>query len=175
LKSKTRAEEYAAVFFEACSEDEALSKVLYDFHFMREISSKELHDLLTMPIVPKEEKKKFIDGLKEFGFQKEIINLLKLLIDNNDEELLPQIFTEFEILFKKHENITTMDLTFAKKPSNELLELVVNGLEEKTEKFIVPKININEDIIGGIIISHQDKIIDNSIKKKFEELKKISK
>ena len=49
---------------------------------------------------------------------------------------------------------------------------IVEKLQNKMSKTIIPEYQVNPDIIGGLIIEIEDKTVDCSLKTKFENMQK---
>jgi len=52
-------------------------------------------------------------------------------------------------------------------------EKLKQKLNEKLNKDVLLNYNLDSEILGGLVVKIEDKVIDLSLKAKFEELKKL--
>ncbi len=105
MNARKLVEDYANVFYEVCSEQGIVSEALYDLQAINDVSN-EIKQVLESPIISKNIKHELIDELKNNNFNKETINLLKILIDAGNYALLRMIIEDVQKIFLKNENIT---------------------------------------------------------------------
>ena len=79
------------------------------------------------------------------------------------------------ILFTIVVKLLTLPLTIKQQKSlleTQKLQPIVEKLQNKMLKTIIPEYQVNPDIIGGLIIEIEDKTVDCSLKTKFENMQK---
>lgn len=105
--------------------------------------------------------------------KKEVANLAKLIVQNNDQVKFDVIVEQLELLEKKTRGVVNVKISSAKELSNsqerEIVEMVIekNGV---TEELIELEKEIDSSLIGGIDIQIDNQIIVGSLKSKLDKL-----
>jgi F-type H+-transporting ATPase subunit delta len=104
-----------------------------------------------------------------------LAKIARLIIKNGDKAKFSKIVKEFKTLFNKKQGIVeaeivTSDISF--KNTDFLRKKMAKEFGTKEEK-IKLKQSVNPQILGGIIISVENKVFDGSIKSKLERLKSL--
>ena len=86
--------------------------------------------------------------------------------------LLPEILTELEILHNQANNTLAVKIESANEISSSLNHDITEQLTRKLGQKIKTKNSINQDLLGGLLISYRDKIIDLSLRRQIINLKK---
>ncbi|HCU07045.1 MAG TPA: ATP synthase F1 subunit delta [Holosporales bacterium] len=113
----------------------------------------------------------FVDVISNtLKLQKEFSSFLKVLIENNRLSLLEDIARCYKTLWNKKQNIRNIDVYSAIKLSEkEKIEA-----EERIKSFFSEKLNIayevDESLLGGILIQSDGILIDASIKNHIKTL-----
>lgn len=163
---------YAQNLFEVCQENNIVDNVLYEIKTLQKIHDQQIIKFLTIPTIKKNDKKETLDELVVLGYEKVLVNLLKVLIDNNHISLFNTILDEFQKIYQDFNKIKIINITVARKLSEDNLNILKVNLERNLNKFIVLNVMINESIIGGIKIEFDSFIIDNTISTQLKNLSK---
>lgn len=137
------------------SEDVKISRVLS----FPELSAEEKGDLL-------------IDLLESEDLDDFIKNFIYILAENGRIQLFSSIFYQFKQLVYIDENIIDATVYSAFPIDEHVVDDFVEILENSFRKKIVPKLLIDNSLIGGIKIEFGDKVLDMSIQSKLMTLKK---
>lgn len=108
-----------------------------------------------------------LDGIKEKEREEVLKNFIALLAHERKLTHAEKIIAEFIDFSKQKEGIENIKITVAREISNRTLEEIKNNFGSKVEA----KVEVNEDILGGIIIETKDKILDGSLKTQLKNLK----
>ena len=101
--------------------------------------------------------------------EKRIGNFIKILQKNNDLSLIDKIIQQYHKYHRNQRNISKIEVSSAKKLNPEIL----NKLVQKFNNQIEIEETVDESLIGGIVLKIDDDILlDGSVKKKLENLKK---
>lgn len=98
------------------------------------------------------------------------VNLVKLLIENGRLSLLAEITRLFEELRAQDEGVVEAEITAAIKPDDAQIKMLVSQLENKFKRKVVPHVNVNPEIIGGVKIVIGDTVIDASVRGRLQEM-----
>ncbi|MFA4834318.1 MAG: ATP synthase F1 subunit delta [Patescibacteria group bacterium] len=107
------------------------------------------------------------------GKVKEVVkNFCRVLKANNQVSQLGKIIGQFEQIWNKKNNITKAEIISALKLAPETEKVIgrylvktANGGEVKLSK------QIDKNILGGVIIKHGDRILDESLRTRLAEFK----
>ncbi|MBI2251508.1 MAG: ATP synthase F1 subunit delta [Armatimonadetes bacterium] len=91
-------------------------------------------------------------------------NFIYLIIDKRRENYLENIILEFKKLTESKKGIISPEVYLPFSPQDELLNKIKETLEKIYHKTIQINLRIDPDLIGGIKIKIQDKLIDGSFK-----------
>ena len=135
-------------------------------------NNKDLKILLADYGLNNEEKKETITTIFKNNVNQYILNFMYIIIDNNRGKYYVDIFKEF---IKRAQNylhivngICYSTISLSKEDLNNITEKVSKLLNKK----VVLTNRIDSSLIGGFKVEVEDKIIDESIKKRLLDLKK---
>lgn len=135
-------------------------------------TSSDLKKFFENPLISANDKKDII--YKVFGkeFDLQIINLLNLLADNKRLNLVETVYYTYEKAYEEYKNISRIKVVSAVIPNNESKIRLQNIIQKKLNKKTTIEYEIDNSIIGGLVIKIGNKIIDLSINKKIKEMEK---
>ena len=152
---KQTAINYGKVLFELGISEDAVetAKQLY-------LQSEELRKVLNSPIVTRAQKHRINDKL----FPQEMHSFLKKVCDYNEAEILPDIFSAYEIWRRESQGILVGTLYYMTEPTKAQLRNIEQGLCKKLGCQQL-QLTLEEDhsLIGGFVIRIGDLEIDQSI------------
>lgn len=168
------AKRYSQALFELAQNDEELGQFFNDLKSINTTidQSVELKTFLSHPAFNNETKKEIIKEIFEGKINKNILNFLYVLIDRNRIYALGAIINHLEELMDKKYNILTVEVITAIELSYEMKEKLTNKLQNLYQKQIKVKTEIDEDILGGMMLKIGDKIVDGTIKAKLNNMKR---
>jgi len=125
----------------------------------------EAMDALTNLLYPMELKEKVMAQLiSELQADQLMANFLNLVVQKKRADIIPEIATEFQLLFDADQNISRGTVISASEISGELQTKVQSTLENITGNKVILTSEIDPSIIGGIIAKVGDLVMDGSIK-----------
>ncbi len=172
MKTSSIAIDYAKVFYDVCEERNIVDEVLYDIKALIKMSEENLDQLFSIPIITRKMKKELLDELTKANIHAEVINLLKVLVDNDEFKIFNEILAEYQNIYQEKRNIKIVHITTARKLSSNAIDNIRVQLEAKFNSYVVIMTTINPEIIGGIKIEYSGKEIDNTILNQLNKLKK---
>lgn len=92
------------------------------------------------------------------------IDFLHILAKRNRIGLLSGIHGKYESIVDVHSQRSLVEVTFAKMPNEERLEKLKDQLTRAMKKQVRLSVQIDPDMIGGIVIRKGDRLIDNSVR-----------
>jgi F-type H+-transporting ATPase subunit delta len=163
---------YAQALFEAAKDAGTLEGTSDDLAAfvtaMRE--SKELTAVLYNPQVDSQTKKKIVSSLTE-GADKIFKNGINLMIDKRHPTLIGDLYDQFQRLMKQEKHLVEVEITSAVTLPEVTRASIRKRIEESTGKRVEMHENVDEGIIGGLVLRFGDLIVDGSLKAKLEQLR----
>ncbi|HPD66055.1 MAG TPA: ATP synthase F1 subunit delta [Bacteroidia bacterium] len=166
---------YASAFLEFSERNAITEMTITDVkHFLEACrENKEFLVFLKSPVVKVSKKKKVLHAAFENVFCRETLNFIDLIADNQRENLLFEIFTEFLELYKQKNGIVTAELTTAVPVDRELAEKIKEFVRKVSSSKSVELVNKTDpSIIGGFKIKFHDKLLDATIVHELKEIRK---
>lgn len=165
---------YSSALLESALESNKLDKIYNDFVFIMETinSNEQLKDFFYSPIINNTDKKDVINKLFSIHVDKITLDFLYVLVDSNRLNILDEILNQFSKTYNQENSIVKPTVISAVELDEIQKAKIVEKLEAKLSKKVLPEFTVNNDIIGGLIIEIEDKTIDCSLKTKFKNMKK---
>ncbi len=132
--------------------------------------SRELRVMLASPVVSSFKKKQILKELFESKVSELMMHFLLLVEEKNREDIIRDIFEEFEKDYNIRHNKLPVKIFSAIELTEDVKTKTVKRMAEITGKTIIPEFIIDESIIGGITILYNDLFIDASVKSQLEKL-----
>jgi F-type H+-transporting ATPase subunit delta len=131
----------------------------------------ELREFLTHPKIPSQGKKEILLKLVPTDTPLEFSNFLQLIIDRHREKLLVPIMENIIDLTLKQWGQEIVELISAQPLSDVEKQRIAESLSKTWGKKVSLKYRVNSVLIGGIIIRHDDQLIDGSLAGQINALK----
>jgi F-type H+-transporting ATPase subunit delta len=168
------ASRYSKSLLEIAQGNNELDKVKADMDAVQQIcmNSKDLISLLNNPIVKTADKKAVLQKIFA-SLGKTTQSFISFLVDRNREATLPMVAENYIKAYNTLKGINKATVTSAIPLSKETLTKLENytkGILGLTEVELDNQ--IDPSIIGGIIIKHEDKLLDLSVSKELREIRK---
>lgn len=166
---------YALALFNLALEMNILDRVSSDMNLVLEVTREnpEFRRLLASPIIPERKKGSILKGIFEKHLDPLSFRFLQLVTRKEREVYLGNICGHFAILYKKHKNIITIEITAAYPIDDEIRIKIIELIEEKQQKTVELIEKIDENIIGGIVLRVDDKKFDASLRRQLLRLRKV--
>jgi F-type H+-transporting ATPase subunit delta len=132
----------------------------------------EFRRLLASPVIPPGKKSQIIKGIFEKHLDKLTFRFLQLVIKKERAFHLEDIAVSFVSIYKKHMNILIARLKTASPVDGETRKKILDLLKETTQKNIELIEEIDKKLIGGFVITLDDRQYDASLSKKISDLSK---
>ena len=100
-----------------------------------------------------------------------INNFAAVLASNNDIRLYDEIAAEFHKLDLDKQGIKQVQLTSAHPLSKENEKAIIEQLNKIVKGKVEIKKDVDEGLIGGVVIKFDDSVLDVSVKNELEQLK----
>lgn len=138
-------------------------------------SSNELVEILQNPTINISKKTEILEQIFKDKIDDKIYNFISVLVEKNRITDFKGILKCYIEQYNELNNIKSVEIISAIELNDKDKKRITSALEEKLNKKIYPKWDINNEIIAGLVFKIGDTIIDTSIKHKLDNLNKIMK
>ncbi len=165
---------YANALFEIAKEKNKIYEFEVQLNFILNCikEDKEFLNILKHPHISYSQKFDIFEKAFKNNVYEEILGFIYIIIKKNRENELIDILKMFLDIINKYKNTTTAFIYSATRLTTNQLEDIKQKLSEKLKKDIVIDFKQKPELIAGLIINIDGKVIDNSIKKSLEDIKK---
>lgn len=133
---------------------------------------KEFCSILNHPQITSEEKMSMLENVFKGKVSDDIIGLFHLVLRKNREAELTEILSVFIDKVRQFKRITTAYVASAKALSDNQLNEIKEKLSQNLNKQVNIEASVEPELIGGVRIMVDGHVIDGTIKKQINELKK---
>ncbi len=174
MKETKIANRYAKALFDLALEKGLIDQVKDDMEMVVSVcqQNKDFRMMLQSPIIFTEKKEAILKEVFESQIQQISYFFLMIITRKKREAVLEAIAQQFVIIFKEYKNITMAKLSTAVELDKEIKNKVTALLGEQTKGEIELSEEVTKDLIGGFVLSYDDKQYDASIKKQIKELRR---
>ena len=175
MKEERLAIGYAQALFEVVVDKGDTGDIEKDLEGIKQLlrTNKEFRDIIYHPSIIKTDKKDIIDKIiAPQCSSKWLKNLLYILVDKRRERILDYLPDVFKTVAGRIRGAMPIKVQTAIPLTEDKLIKLQNNLEKLTKKKVEIETEVNKDIIGGMIIRMENKIIDGSITNHLKNLKK---
>ncbi len=162
---------YAEAAFEIANRDGSIETWRRDLDVAAgEIEGSDLMTVLANPALPLEQRqlvaRRVFDGLSAPAR-----NLVQLLVRRGRIEQLPRVAAEFRRLDEIRQGITHATATSAAPLTDLEVRALTARLEQMTGGTIALQTDVDESLLGGLIVRVGDRLIDGSVRGRLERLR----
>ena len=175
MSASNIASRYAKALMDLAIERDELSGVHGDVELFDKTldSNKDLLLLLKSPIVNTDKKQTILTKIFGGSFSETTNAFMGIVLRKRREAFLPEIVDAFIEQYRAHKSITTAELTTAVPVDAALLVKVKNMVLAHTgRENIELTTKVDNNLIGGFILTFDDKLYDSSISHKLAKLRK---
>jgi F-type H+-transporting ATPase subunit delta len=169
------ASRYAKSLIDLAIEQGKLDIVLEDINaFVEATKNRDFILLLKSPIVKSDKKEKVLDAIFKGKIDVLTSSFLQIIVRKGRESQLAEIAQEFINQYREIKGISTVNVVSAEPLSEETLALIRQKLlsSKLTHENIQFKTSVDKNLIGGFVISFEDKLYDASVSHQLDELRK---
>ncbi len=123
------------------------------------------------PIVSLKDKKDTVKETLEGKISEISLNFINTLLDENRFNIFRTIFEQFKKEVDEIKNKQRIDVTSAIELDEDQKKDLIEQLTKKLNKDVILNYEEDEEILGGLVVKYEDKVLDLSLKAKFDQLK----
>ncbi|MDH3217267.1 MAG: ATP synthase F1 subunit delta [Candidatus Krumholzibacteria bacterium] len=167
------ARRYATALFNAALKANVSDEIHEQTQHFRGLLRKDsaCKNFLLSPQVLTEDKKDLITAIRSQTSEL-FVQFLLLLIDKKRFQHVEEIIDGYKHLYERHQGILEVKAITAVPLDQPMKQKTIDKLASETGKKIRLSPTVDPDIIGGMIVIMEDKIIDGSIRFRMEKLRR---
>lgn len=131
-----------------------------------------LRRFLESPRVSATQKDEVITKAVQDRVPKLFLEFLRALLRNRRQMLIPEIAVEFANLVDESAGRVHARVTVAKETSAEENNVIARELSRAVGKDVVPHMNVNPAILGGVVVRIGDTVMDGSVRRRLATLRR---
>jgi F-type H+-transporting ATPase subunit delta len=166
---------YAKSLIDLSIEKNQLEQVYQDIKLLQSIckSNHDFVNVLKSPVITAEKKEQLFEAITKDKVNPLTSSFLKLLINKTRESNLPEIVKSFIQHYNKLKGIQEVKITTAVPMSDELRSAILQKIKSGTSfQQIELETSVKEDLIGGFTLEIGDTLIDASVLRDLNDVKK---
>lgn len=130
-----------------------------------------LGDAIVSPLIPSSKKREIATSIFQGKIQDITLYYLYLLIDNRREEVITETEVEYIRIANEARGIVAAVVTAAVELMTDEISRLKGKLSAYTGKRVEIVINIDPEIIGGLVVRIGDTVMDGSVKGHLERIR----
>jgi F-type H+-transporting ATPase subunit delta len=157
---------YARSLLDLTKESRTVEAIAADLEAVSTLLAQQpgLEAFLASPYFAEQTKRDLIREVFTGRLDRTTVNFLSVMIDHNRGTLLPKVLGRFRQLYRVYQGYESVAVTVAQSPSPEQFQKLARELAEAMRAKIDLEVLVDPSILGGVIIRHGDKLLDNSIR-----------
>jgi F-type H+-transporting ATPase subunit delta len=166
---------YAKSLIDLAIEQNQLAAVNTDIRSLVSIcnSNADFVAMLRSPIIQADKKGKIIAAVIDNQVGKLTALFIQLLVSKGRELYLPEIAAAFVEQYNKLKNIHRVKITTAMPVGDDIKKVIVEKINSVTGIGTIElETAVKEELIGGFVLETEDKLIDSSILRELNDVKK---
>lgn len=126
---------------------------------------------LETPRISLEEKKEAVREAWSGRAPERFVRFLLLVLDKGRQRTLPRIAGAYRELRDEKEGRVHATVTLAREVDEEFREEIAGALDRAVEdRDVVPHFQVDEEILGGVIVRMEDHVMDGSLRRRLADL-----
>lgn len=174
MKQTRVANRYAKALYELAMEMKLTDQIRKDSELLLDVCAQNI-DLVLMlrsPIIKDNKKISIVNEIFSKKLQDLFLKFLAIIINNRREEIIIEIAEQYIDIYKKHNNIISVNIETAIQIDKESRDKIISVLERRTDTKVELTEEVKEALIGGFVLSTEDKQYDASIQRQIKNLRK---
>lgn len=164
---------YAKALFQSAAEQKQLDAVYKDMEFLSDTCKLEdFQFMITMPSLQVSQKRQLVDAIFKKHMSELSLSMIKLVIENKREVYLTGIARNFSDLFRKSKGIKTASLVTAALLDDTGMKAIRDLITKAYDSDVELSLSVDEDVIGGFVLTIEDLQYDASVASSLKKLKK---
>ena len=164
---------YAEALFEVAKEKDKLDEIRTELGQFADAlaENKEMQVFFFSPYFSSAEKKEGIDRVVQGG-EEEFVNFLELLAEKHRMPVIFRMRRQFDELWKRENHRIDVTVTSATERDDSVVKQIGKEIEEQTGRKVNLSSEVDDSILGGLVLQVGNMVLDASIRNRLEKLRK---
>lgn len=165
--------EYAEALFALAVEEDSIEKIWEGLNLFTLLlfENPEYEDFLSSPAIPLEARIAALEAAISSKVHDYVLSFIAILIKRRDLRLFRSAVREFELLSNAAKSISEAEVISAVALTEEEKQKLTAKLETLCGHSVIINCSIDKELIGGLIVKFDGKVIDGSLKNRLREVK----
>ena len=164
---------YAKALFQSASEKKILDQVYMDMDLLSNTCKmEEFQNMLVLPSLQPSQKCSVMDAVFKASMNPTSLAMINLVIQNKRELYLPGIARNFKDFYRKAKGIRSASLLTAQPVDQDTLSHLREMLTSSFDAEVELDSGVDEDVIGGFILTIEELQYDASVASSLKKMKK---
>ena len=174
MRSTAVSRNYAGALFELAARDgsESLYGELIEALGAVYSESEAFRRFLSAPSVSEVEKKDAVRAVFTKEAPELFVRFLMVLLERRRHGTLPGVASAYRAQLDQQSNQVRASVTLPFEADDWVRDQIVEALEARFEKKVIPEFRVDPKILGGMIIRVGDELMDASVRRQLEQLKR---
>jgi F-type H+-transporting ATPase subunit delta len=134
------------------------------------VENAEVRAVISSPRVSRVQVESLMDALLGGQAKPQQRNFVRVLVENQRLEVLPEIAALFEVLRAEAEKTVNVVVDSAFELSAAQQDKIVSSLKKRMGREIKLTCKVNKELLGGVVIRAGDQVIDGSARTRLSEM-----
>lgn len=172
MKNEVISKRYADAFLEFAKRSIGFEKAMQELQDIRRVfkDNPEIWSFLSSPQISFAEKCGFFDSALGGVFSNDMIQFLKLLLHKRRIDILPDISEYARVEYSHGVEVDALLKTSYPLETSDI-ERIKAALEKRFNKKLHLYVELDSDLLGGITVKIDNKIIDGSVRRRLSDLR----
>jgi len=173
IKNEILARRYADAFLAECSSSTTFERGLQELQKAKRVfvDCPEFKEFIESLQITNKEKFDFVDKTMKNAFDTELKNFLKLLLDKGRIKIFTDIADYARIMYSHGEEMDAL-VKISYPLDTATIEALKAALEHRLNRKLHLYVELDPDLLGGIYVKAGNTVIDGTVRKRFEDLRK---
>ncbi|MBQ9996847.1 MAG: ATP synthase F1 subunit delta [Clostridia bacterium] len=162
--------EYGGGLFELAIDEGLEETLLAETRVLRGILEPAYLRLLTTPGIPKSERVGLVEEALDGRVHPYLVNFVRIMVERGSAYELPDCFDEYERRYFQHRGIIRAKAESAVPLTDGQREKLTARLEARTGKKIELTCVVTSDLLGGIRLSFDNRLLDDTARAKLKTI-----
>jgi F-type H+-transporting ATPase subunit delta len=135
---------------------------------------RENHDLQVFLFSPYFSTKEKEEGLERAisGMDETLLNFVKLLIENHRTPVIFRVRRAYDALWEEEHKLLPVSVTSAVELDERTVKEIGDKIADQTGRKVELSAQVDQDILGGIVVRVGNAVLDASVRNRLEQLRK---
>lgn len=173
MSDATVARRYAQALYQEAEAAGRAERIDEDMKSVQESldASRELDLFFRSPVIAREKKEAVVGKLFDGKVDPLIVRLMQLLVAKGREGILPAVVRQYGRLRDEHLGVVEAQVRTALPMEFDETEALRKTLETKTGQKVRLRIEVQPELLGGVVVRLGDRVYDGSVRHQLESLR----